>query len=314
MLLVDKFAVGAITHSIFMQKLTITQLNGLFPQYSNIEEIAEGGFKTVYKATLPDGIEALKVVSIPDGSVTDDHQRFRDECIGRVEREVGILNDCHSPYLVKVASLQLNHHTIEGNDFVTYSEEFLPGANLWDILRTATDRPSEAEVKQLMSCLLHAIKELWNLRVIHRDIKPLNVIRLGNQDRPFVLIDLGIAFAIRETALTFNASHRDPVATFRYIAPEQCDPRRRANLDYRTDLYAAALTVFEFATGQHPVARDTDDRMLTVTRALLEPPKRLEALRADFSTPFCRLINQLLNKRPSLRPANIDHLIQLTES
>ena len=256
----------------------------------------------------------MKIVSIPDGSATDDHQRFRDECIARVEREVGILDECESPYLVKLASLPLQRHSIGGNDFVSYSEEFLSGSNIWDIIKSGNPLPSESEVKKLMLCLLTAIKELWSMKVIHRDIKPLNVIRVNDANRPFVLIDLGIAFAIQETALTFNASQRDPMATFRYIAPEQCDPRRRTNLDYRTDLYAAALTAFEFAAGQHPVAHNSDDRIHTVTRALFDPPKKLNVLRPDYSPALCQLINQLLNKRPALRPASIDHLIQSMES
>ncbi len=314
-----------------MNKIPIADLLTKFPQYTHLEEIAEGGYKTVYRATMQPGVEALKVVSIPDGSQSDDHQLFRDECIGRVRREVSILEKCSSPYMVKTASLELEPITHNGQDFVVYSEEFLEGSDLWSLVRANATPPSENEVKQLFTCLLECIKELWSMKVIHRDIKPCNVIRLPDLDRPFVLIDLGIAFALQDVALTFNATNRNqdfvmniscfhvaltfnatnrnPMATFRYIAPEQCDTRNRANLDYRADLYSAALTLFEYATGEHPIARNSDDAIQTVTRALMEPPKKLIDLRPDFSAEFCKLINQLLNKRPALRPANLNALI-----
>ncbi len=292
-----------------MHKIPIADLLTMFPQYTDLEEIAQGGFKTVYKAITSTGVEALKVVSIPDGSQSNNHQLFRDECIGRVKREVEILDKCSSHYMVKTASLKLKPLEYKNQDFVIYSEEFLEGSNLWSLIRGKTSTPSEKEVKILLTCLLECIKELWSMKVIHRDIKPCNVIRLPDPDRPFVLIDLGIAFALQDVALTFNATNRGPMATFRYIAPEQCDTRYRANLDYRADLYASALTVFEYASGEHPVARNSDDTMQTVTRALIEPPKKLINLRPDFSPEFCKLINQLLNKRPALRPANLNKLI-----
>lgn len=294
-----------------MHKIPETDLLTVFPQFTKLEEIAQGGFKTVYRAETSTGLEALKVVSIPDGSQSSDHKLFRDECIGRVRREVEILKRCSSQFIVNTASLELAHHEFQGHDFVIYSEEFLEGADLWSLIRGNAVLPSEKEVKQLFACLLKCVKELWSMRVIHRDIKPCNVIRLPDQDRPFVLIDLGIAFALQDVALTFNATNRNPMATFRYIAPEQCDTRYRANLDYRADLYASALTVFEYAAGEHPVARNSDDVMQTVTRALMDQPKKLSDLRPDFSPDFCELINQLLNKRPALRPANLDKLINL---
>lgn len=86
-------------------------------------------------------------------------------------------------------------------------------------------------------------------------------------------------------------------------------PNFRGSLDFRTDLYTIALTVFEYAAGEHPIARDSDDPIRTVTRALHDPPKPLQSFRTDFSTEFCRLVDQLLKKKPALRPANLNALI-----
>lgn len=295
-----------------MNQIPDQTLLDLFPRYSSLREINAGGFKRVYEATLSDGSgrEALKVVEIPDGAASDDHAKYREECIHRVKREVRVLEYCQSPYLVKVADLEFSSQKVAGVDYVIYAEEFLEGQNLWELLRgQRAVKPSETEIKQLVVCLLEAIRELWDSKVIHRDIKPLNVMKLSDPDRPFVLIDLGIAFSMQETALTFNAMNRDPIATFRYIAPERCDPRHRAMLDYRCDLYSSALTIFEYAAGVHPIAHDSDDKMQTVTRAVMQLPKKLASERPDLDGEFCRLIDQMLKKNPALRPANLTGLI-----
>ncbi len=293
--------------------LTEAQVAALCLEYSGVTKIAHGGFKTVYRAERDGVTEVIKVIAIPDGDGTEDQVRFRDECIGRVKREVHILTQCTSPYLVKTGTLELSAHEVDGHDYVIYSEEFLDGDDLWRILRAATDRPDEAEAKRLLFCLIKAIEEIWSLKVIHRDIKPGNVVKLDDPDRPFVLLDLGIAFSLIETGLTFNAGFRPPPATYRYLAPEMGDPGFRSSLDFRADLYTAALTVFEYSSGEHPIARDGDDAMLTVTRALRLAPKSLGAVRRDFSPDFVRLIDQLLKKKPALRPANLTRLIEFLE-
>lgn len=295
-------------------KLTEDEVANLCPAYSEIAEIAQGGFKTVYRAEIAGELEVIKVVAIPDADGSKDSDRFRDECIRRVEREVSILRQCQSPFLVKTGKLELEAHQVRGHDFVIYSEEFLDGDDLWKILRTATSRPDETESKVLMKCLLEAIQEIWSLKVIHRDIKPCNVIKLSAPQRPFVLLDLGIAFSLVETGITFNAAFRGPPATYRYLAPEMGDPGFRSNLDFRADLYTAALTVFEYASGEHPIARDGDDDVQTVTRALRQLPRSLQALRPEFSKEFTALIDQLLKKKPALRPANLKQLIRAMEA
>lgn len=292
-------------------KLTADQVAVLCPAYSDIQEIGSGGFKTVYRALVNGNPEVIKVISIPRAD-DPDLEKFREECLGRIQREVSILQQCQSPFLVKLASMPLAAHEVNGDLYALYSEELLDGPDLWKLIRSRAPLPSEGETKLLMNCLLRAIQEIWSLRYIHRDIKPANVIKLDDPSRPFVLIDLGIAFGLLETGLTYNAGFREPPATFRYLAPEMANPAFRTTIDYRSDLYTAALTVFEYAAGQHPIARDSDDLMRTVTRAIHDAPRPLKQLRPDFSQEFCSLIDQLLKKKPALRPANLDRLIQFT--
>ena len=183
----------------------------------------------------------------------------------------------------------------------------MEGKNLWDLLRDATNpKPSEEELKTLLRALLEAIKEFWQYGIIHRDIKPCNIIRTGNAARPFVLLDLGIAFSRVDTPLT----HGWTPATYRYFAPEMANPSFRDSLDYRADLYTSALTVYEYAAKVHPLAKDFEDPIVTVSRAVRVPPASLKSVRQDLSDDFCDLIDKLLNKIPALRPGNIAMLMK----
>lgn len=291
-------------------KLPVSELALMFPQFHGLNEIGCGGFKTVYKGDVNGAPEVLKVISIP--APDDPNQvRFQEECVARVRREVAILGRCHSPSLVKLASVGLQDWKVNGYTYCIYSEEYLEGSDLWKLIKNKRALPTEAEAKQLMRSLLLAVQEIWSMRYIHRDIKPANIIKTSDPTRQFVLIDLGIAFGLMESRLTAPGG---VMCTTRYLAPEMVNPNFQASIDYRADLYTSALTVFEYASGQHPIARDSDDQIRTMTRALHQPPRALGDLRPDFSDSFCKLIDQLLKKTPALRPANLNSLISQINS
>ncbi|WKZ34120.1 MAG: protein kinase [Thermodesulfobacteriota bacterium] len=153
---------------------------------------------------------------------------------------------------------------------------------------------------------------LWALGIVHRDIKPENVIKLDTPERPFVLIDLGIAFSVIDTPLTVNP-YQIP-GTARYIAPEMLKFSFRKSLDYRSDLYTAGLTVYEYASGIYPFAQIGDDLYKTFYRIEKEKAAPLKAHRPDLSDSFVLIIEQLLRKKPVLRPSNIEGLIRQLEA
>jgi len=284
------------------------------PDYTEAAEIGRGGFKTVFTARLGGAVEVVKFIGLPkDSEMSSEAKAFRDECLGRAMREIKVLGQCESPLIVKLGALAPQMLEIGGFDYVVYSEEHLDGPDIWRIIQAKGEKPSQAECVELMKSLLLAIGELWSKGVIHRDIKPQNVIKLEESERPFVLLDLGIAFSLVDTALTFDARHRLPPATFKYLAPEMANPAFRSNLDYRSDLYSAALTVFEYATHEHPLAKGGDDLFQTISRAAQQAPKPLSRFRSDLPGGFCALVDQLLKKKPALRPANLKQLLNRLE-
>ncbi len=267
--------------------------------------IDAGGYKAVYKTTINGIDEAIKI--LPMIGTEDDEI---DENIKRIKREISILQTCQSDYLVKLASICPKLITAVGKSFVVYSEEFLTGESLAvRILRRHI--PDTAEIIMLMLSGLDVIRHLWGAdsKIIHRDIKPNNVLFTGNTKRPFVILDLGIAFVLGETGITRNTVNIP--GTLYYMAPEMLKRGFRQNIDFRVDLYSLALTAYEYASLVNPFARKGDVVYTTMTRIAKNKPEPLETFRSDLPKELCELINKMLSKAPYLRPSNLDILEEL---
>jgi serine/threonine protein kinase len=289
-------------------KPDIQKIKQVAPEASDLEEIGSGGFKVVYKAQIGSKIEAVKLVQIP----SDENDRtIRDENLRRIVREVDILAKCASPYLVKLGSILPRECEVDGVEYVIYSEEYIPGETLRKMIK-AGHLPAKEELAELAICMFKAVHELSELNVIHRDIKPDNIIKSNDPKRLYILLDLGIAFQIGGTRLTHDSA-RIP-GTLYYIAPEMLDQGFRQSMDYRADLYTIALTLYEFATGDNPFAHRGDPQFTTLYRIKTIKPRPLRELRNDLPTPMCKLIDQLMRKIPALRPANIELLIKQLEA
>lgn len=285
-------------------KPTDAAIYAALPRVTDLTFMAQGSFKGVYRCKVDGKAEALKLIQIPSVPAGDDDAaEARKVYEARIAREIELLGKCKTPEIVKLGSLAPIPVTIETIEAVAYSEELLNGPTLWEIWRKKGPKPPEDEAKKLFLSLLKAIQEIWSFKVVHRDIKPCNVMKLADPDRQFVLLDLGIAFSRLDTALTGTGIL--PPATYRYFAPEMANPNFRDSLDFRSDLYTAALTVFEYTAQEHPLARDNDDLMASVSRAVKQLPKSLKECRPEFSDEFCKLIDQCLKKWPALRPANL---------
>ncbi len=292
----------------------IQVINTKFPQYKQIEYFAKGGFKIVYKAQMKDSVnEALKLAYIPhpNNGTDEEKKEIADEMIKRIIREINLLAKCSSLHVVKLGNVKPTAVEFNSNNFIAYSEEFLNGLNL-SALTKSKYKPNEEELHDLARSLLIAVKEFWfDHQFVHRDIKPLNVIKTELPDRKFVLLDLGIAFRIQDSSITRDPSYIP--GSLNYLSPEMLQPNFRETLDYRSDLYMIGLTIYEYASGLQPFARRSDATGQTLYRILREKPRPLQEFRPDLSLSFCELINQFLKKLPALRPSNLLRLISFME-
>lgn len=290
-----------------MEKPDISEVAAAIPQVRFIGELGTGGFKVAYRAEVNGILEAVKIVRIPvdpeDSAVEEANRK-------RLRRELALLGRCRTPCLVKLGQLEPFDCRISGREYVCYSEELLQGESM----RARIDkkhRPPQAELAQAGSCLFAAVAELAGQQAIHRDIKPDNVFVTGDVKRPFVLLDLGLAFIVGGTNLTLDAQAIP--GTRYYRAPEMLEQNFRQSLDYRADLYTIGLTLYEYAAGGNPFARAGDDQLDTLYRIKRSNPARLATLRPDIDASMCSLIDQLIKKLPALRPSNLQILIRQME-
>jgi len=108
-----------------MDKPDFQKVLQVIPEAENMEEIASGGFKVVYKAKINNKIEAVKLVLIP-GDAND--PSIRDENMRRIKREIDLIAKCSSPCLIKLGSIKPRECKIEDKDYLIYSVG--PGTSL----------------------------------------------------------------------------------------------------------------------------------------------------------------------------------------
>jgi serine/threonine-protein kinase len=264
--------------------------------------IKPGGFKAVYRMQNARGEnEALKAIFLPTAT-TDEETLVHDQLVARAKREIAALQARPSQHLVTLGSVPAQMHHLGGYDYLVYSEEFLQGDPL-DRWIGRQPPPTFAEIRTLFQTLIGLIRDLSQIGYLHRDIKPDNVIATGLPERPFVLLDLGIAYKMHGTELTQGGG---PPGTLRYMAPELLKPDYKDNMDFRCDLYAAGLTVYVVASGTHPFAPRPESQYATAYRIIHSTPQPLASYRGDFPSAFCSIIDRCIRKRPALRYAPLE--------
>jgi len=278
---------------------------------SDLEYVDEGSFKAVYKGKINDEIEAIKLIylqPVTEETIdSDENKNISDQMIARVNRELLVLRDCDCPYLVKLGTMKLRSLAINNNEYFIYSEEYLEGTSLRNNINS-NNLPEYESIINLSLCLFSVIESLSNMEHIHRDIKPDNIINTSSMDRPFVILDLGIAFKLDGTFLTQNGGVAP--GTPPYMAPEAFSTDYHDKIDPRSDVFSAGVTIYEFASGQHPFSDPTGNVHITVRNILNARPPTLYSRRPDLPQDFCEIIDRCISKKPALRFSDITKLIQ----
>jgi serine/threonine-protein kinase len=281
---------------------TISDIKAIKPEIDSLKYVDSGGFKAVFVGNIKGNPEAIKLIYIPsDNSGDEEMSRHRDEIVARVKREFETLGQCRTDRLVKLGSIPLELLAINQYDYLIYSEEFVEGESLKSRI-AKNSQPEFVSLRKLTICLMEALCDIQGLNLIHRDIKPGNIMVTNVSKRPFVLLDLGIAFKLGGTDIT--AQKAGPPGTLVYMAPELLRPDYKNVLDIRSDLYSAGVTIFEYAAGKHPFLQSGEDLFTTLDRIRYQQPEQLSKVRPDLPERFCLMINRCMKKLPALRFSN----------
>ena len=211
-------------------------------------------------------------------------KRVRDEYANNPEIRQRAINEAHlifyHPHIVKMLGV-CTESPDRGPIFIL--SEFIPGQTIEDFAKNTLVYLSPQEkvtrILELTIPLLDAIQVLHDSGVIHRDIKPSNI--MVETDGNCKLMDLGIA-----KTLSTGFSHRTVgfIGTTQYAAPELLVGNGQVSTgDYRVDIYAFGVTIFELISGENPFdAPSQAEVMIKQAKAELPPspavPSRLLAI------------------------------------
>jgi serine/threonine protein kinase len=153
--------------------------------------------------------------------------------------------------------------------------------------------------------LLTALQVLHDRRILHRDIKPQNILLDERSGEP-ILTDFGLARLLGEAGMTSTGIF---LGTPQYASPEQA---KLLPLDERSDLYSMGLVMFEMATGARPFVTDGLRNVLDMHRSEPAPAP----IKVDASVPnqFSNIILKCLEKEPSRRYDSADKLHAAVEA
>ena len=199
--------------------------------------IAKSGMATLFKANdrQTGKAVALKIPHLQIESDPAGFDRFRRE------EEIGLRLD--HPYILKL-------FPVEKKSRPYIAMEYLEGQTLSELLNSVRPLP-EPDAAKIASHICTALSYMHQKQVVHRDLKPQNVMLCN--DGTIRIMDFGIAKSLASRRLTF-AGFTPAMGTPDYMAPEQVKGSRG---DERTDIYSLGAILYEMATGEVPFGGDS---------------------------------------------------------
>lgn len=258
-------------------------------RYHIVQVLGEGGIGRVYRA---EHARLRRPVAVK--VLLEEHTRSK-EVQQRFEREALTLSALNHPNIVTITDFG------SVGDVTYIVMELVDGEELSDILKQGALSPNRA--LRIMRQLLCSLAYAHEMDVIHRDLKPANVRvrRLADGTDHVEVLDFGLAKFVDGGASEQLTRTGLVMGTPAYMAPEQASG---SNADTRTDVYSAALILFEMLTGRRPFEADEPSELLRAH--LLQPAPKLSDVRKGLSvTPELEaFINKALEKSPGDRFLN----------
>jgi serine/threonine protein kinase len=251
-------------------------------RYELVAPLGRGGMARVVRARdrLLDRDVALKLLA---SSATS-------ELAARFDREARAVARLDHPSCVRILD--------RGPRYLVM--ELVAGTTLADAI--ARGRFDEPRARRVTRAVLAALAHAHARGVIHRDVKPANVMLSGAR---VVVIDFGLACVQDDARVTaVGACFGSPS----YLAPERLLGRA---YDARADIYAVGVMLYEMLTGTRPFAGTTPEH--TMQLALRRPPRPLRALRSDISPVLEAVVLRALAKDPAKRFADAEDMLAAIE-
>jgi tetratricopeptide (TPR) repeat protein/predicted Ser/Thr protein kinase len=244
-----------------------------------IEQIGEGGMGVVYRAhhILLNRQVALKVLPRSLDLSKSKVQRFM--------QEAGALGTLTSPNIVQVFSVGEER----GNHFIEM--EYVGGGSLDDRLQPDEPMPLENALP-IMRAILDGLVAAHEKEIIHRDIKPGNI--LITKDGVYKIADFGLAKSLQSDS--HHTREGAMMGTPQHMSPEQC---RGKEVDKRSDVYSLGTVFYQILTGALPF--ESEDPLVVVLKQMNEEVQSPRRLAPELPLSYSNLIERMMAKDPDER-------------
>jgi DNA-binding NarL/FixJ family response regulator len=246
--------------------------------------IGEGGVGQVYKGRDTHTGQSVAIKVLRPEVLLD-----APNLVERFRREGELLRELHHPNIIQV----LATYEEKGQGYIVM--EYATGGSLADLLR----RQPQLSLERALSIALEAADALaraHHLQIIHRDIKPGNVL-LAADGTPR-LTDFGLAHSAGYAPITGRG---EVIGTFQYLCPEGCN---RQALDERADIWSLGVVLFEMLAGERPF--EGEGYPGAIVHAILnQPAPRLGDYRDDLPPALEELVDRMLAKNRAARVASM---------
>ncbi|RLJ68108.1 serine/threonine-protein kinase [Sulfurisoma sediminicola] len=255
-------------------------------KYEIRRELGAGAMGVVYEGWDPGiarrvAIKTVKGTELQGAEAEQTLARFRHEA-----QAAGRLSHPNIVQIYEFGDIQDSADGFGGTQFIAM--EFIEGKELKDYF-DADERFKLPEIVRIMKELLAALGHAHKNGIVHRDVKPANIILLG--DGTVKVADFGIA-RIESSNLTQAGS---VLGTPAYMSPEQFMGQ---TVDPRSDLFSAGVVLYQFLTGEKPF---TGSVTTIMHKVLKEQPIAPSELNVQVPQAFDALIRKALSKRPDER-------------
>lgn len=253
-------------------------------RYTITERIGIGGMAEVYRAqdNVLGRIVAVKIMLPQYAADASFTQRFRQEAASAANLQ--------SPYIVNVYDWGQD----EGTYYIVM--EYVRGSDLKTAIRER-GAINQRKVAEIGSQVCQALSAAHRLDIIHRDIKPQNI--MVQPDGNVKVMDFGIARA-KNSVMTQTSS---VLGTAHYISPEQAQGKE---LTSASDIYSLGIVLYEAATGQLPF--DGPDAVSVAMKQVNEPPLPPSHINPDIDQDLEAIIMKALAKQPYERFATANDM------
>ena len=273
-----------------MDNLIGKKLDGL---YEVKELIGSGGMANVYKAVMLGRNGPVPAGTVVAVKVLRQEYTHDPELVRRFKNESKAISLLNHPNIVKVYDVSVS----ENLQYIVM--EYVDGMTLREYLNERGGKLTSRETVHFISQILKALDHAHRNGVVHRDIKPQNIMLLDNGQ--LRMMDFGIARISRaENQLTGGKA----MGSVHYISPEQA---KGDETDFTSDIYSVGVMMYEMLSGHLPF--DADDVVEVAIKQISDKPQSLQELAPNVPHGLVEITERAMAKRPDNRYASAAEML-----